>query len=304
MPPKAPETDPAATEPAGADASLKGAPATDSPTPDAPQARAPVPVAPQGAEPLVARPTLDAWDLARKQAELDRLNEAIAAREADLDAYDRLLAAFRVRYGTRLAGPYAELEALEAQIAARKAALKPGDASQARKAERLQAELEGWGPAASAEPPGRVAPADDLKALYRGLTKRIHPDHAADPEDAGRRQAAMIRANAAYAAGDRQTLLWLAARFGADEPEEATGVDAQLDRLAARIKQAGGRLAAAEAAYQAAQGTDLARLMRRAEAAEAEGRDLLGKLAAEAQAAVEDRRKRLRALDRRVEKRR
>jgi hypothetical protein len=264
--------------------------------------------APAPAEPLVARPTIDDWDLARKQAELSRLDEAIAAREADLDAYDRLLAAFRLRSGTRLAGPYAELEALEAQIAARKAALKPGDASQQRKAARLQAELAGWGGSAGPEPvsgsAARVAASDDLKALYRGLTKRIHPDLAADPEDAERRQAAMIRANAAYAAGDRQTLRWLAARFGADEPEEATGVDAQLDRLAARIKQAGERLAAAEAAYQEAQGTDLARLMRRAEAAEAEGRDLLGKLATEAQAAVADRRKRLRALDRRVEKRR
>lgn len=254
-------------------------------------------------QPLVNRPTIDDWDLARKQAELDRLEAAIQAREADLDAYDRQLATFHVRYMGRLAGPYAELSALELQIAARQAALKPGDGSKQRKAERLAAELEGRGPrSASRDGVPAAPPSDDLKALFRALTKKIHPDHAEDAEDGARRGAAMIRANAAYAAGDRATLAWLAARFGVDAPSEDAGVDAKLDRLAARIRQAAERLGSADAAYAAAEATDLARMMRRAALADAEGRDLLGKLAGEVEEHLADLRKKLRALERRVAK--
>lgn len=48
---------------------------------------------------------------------------------------------------------------------------------------------------------------DDLRAVYRKLARRFHPDTTTDPEDQKRLSVVMARINAAYSARDMNTLL-------------------------------------------------------------------------------------------------
>lgn len=240
-------------------------------------------------------------ELARRQIDLARLERALAEHEAAWRAYAGELEAFRRRYLQAFGALFAELEELDAQIAERAAQVRPADNARRNKAERARARLAPR-PAGDGEAPAtpKPTPTDELRALYRALTKRIHPDLADDDDERARRAALMVEANAAYATGDLAALAYLAARQEPVGPAEADDAPA---RLARRIALAEGQLARAEARRAAAEASDLARLMRRVAKAEEAGRDLFRKLAAELEEELKHARKRLRALTRRAEKR-
>lgn len=248
---------------------------------------------------LAPRPTPEATDLARRRVDLARLERSLAEEEAAWAAYADALDAFQRRYLTAFGATLGELDALDAEIAERAAAVRPDDASKQRRAARARARLAPPQPGREAATPPKPTPTDELRALFRALTKRIHPDLAADEDERQRREALMVQANAAYAAGDVAVLAHLAAH----QAPEAAEAGHALEALARRIALTTALLGRAEARRQAAEATPLARLMRRVSTAEADGRDLFRKLAAELEDEVKQARKRLRALTRRAEKR-
>jgi hypothetical protein len=235
---------------------------------------------------LVPKPGPEQRELAMLQAELGRLERDMAEREARLAAMKADQGAFEHRYWRTFAATYATLDDLEATIAERAADLDPTDQTKRRKAERLRA-----GNLQAPEPEARAEQTDELKALYRALSKRVHPDLApGEPE----REALMAKVNAAYQRGDVALLTQLL--LGQEPGSTMERVEAQI----AAVKQ---RLAQADAAIATADATPLARLMRHEARARAEGRDLFAKLARELADEERALRKRLKALERRLDRR-
>jgi prefoldin subunit 5 len=122
----------------------------------------------------------------------------------------------------------------------------------------------------------------ELKRLYRSLARRFHPDMGVDEADRDHRTQMMMAINAAYAAHDLERLRELALEpdsggtFDPAQPLERQVelLRAELVRLERRLREVRRELAGLEQHKSA-------RLMRRAEKAEAEGRDFFAELAAQ-----------------------
>lgn len=119
-----------------------------------------------------------------------------------------------------------------------------------------------------------------LKQLYRQLARRFHPDLALEGADRAYRTGLMMAINAAYAAGDLDALRRLAAE--PDSAPRAPRTDQELaEALAREVEHCRRRLAEIAGELLTLERHDSARLMKRAERAAAEGRDLLAELAAD-----------------------
>lgn len=119
-----------------------------------------------------------------------------------------------------------------------------------------------------------------LKQLYRRLARRFHPDLALDEVDRAYRTDLMMAINAAYAAGNLEELERLA-----EEPDSISRAPQSLEELAVdlqrEIERCRRRLIEIATELATLEEHDSARLLRRAERAAAEGRDLLAELAAD-----------------------
>lgn len=142
------------------------------------------------------------------------------------------------------------------------------------------------------EPPATTLAADELaalKQLYRQLARRFHPDLALDEADRAHRTQLMMAINTAYAMGDLRRLELLAL-----EPDSISNLPDGDEALAAalerEIERCRARLAEIERELATLDNHDSARLMRRAERAAAEGRDLLEEMARDLRGRVSERR--------------
>ncbi len=119
-----------------------------------------------------------------------------------------------------------------------------------------------------------------LKQLYRQLARRFHPDLTEDEATRAYRTDLMMAINVAYAAGDLAALQRLA-----EEPDAAPRGPQTDEALAAALQRevdhCRRRLAEIAAELATLERHDSARLLRRAERAAAEGRDLIAELAAD-----------------------
>lgn len=119
-----------------------------------------------------------------------------------------------------------------------------------------------------------------LKQLYRQLARRFHPDLVLDEADRAYRTDMMMAINAAYAAGDIETLERLANEpdtisYEPRSPEELIATfQREMDHCRRRLAEIAAEMAMLE-------NHDSARLMKRVEKAAAVGRDLLTELAAD-----------------------
>lgn len=121
---------------------------------------------------------------------------------------------------------------------------------------------------------------DSLKQLYRRLARRFHPDLALDETDRAYRTDLMMAINAAYSGGNLEALERLALEPDSIShaphslQELAAALEREIERCRRRLHEIAGELATLEQHHST-------RLMRRAEQAEANGRDLLAELAAD-----------------------
>lgn len=121
---------------------------------------------------------------------------------------------------------------------------------------------------------------NSLKQLYRRLARRFHPDLALDETDRAYRTDLMMAINAAYSTGNLEALERLAqepdsiSRAPHTLEELAAALEREIERCRRRLHEIAGELSTLEQHHSA-------RLMRRAEQAEAHGRDLLAELAAD-----------------------
>lgn len=122
----------------------------------------------------------------------------------------------------------------------------------------------------------------EIKRLYRSLARRFHPDMGVDEADRDHRTQMMMAINAAYAAGDLPRLRDLAL-----EPDVAAGdaagrpYEQQVERLRRELLRLERRLKEVQRELAELERHKSARLLRRAQRAEADGRDFLAELAAQ-----------------------
>ncbi|MDT0307090.1 hypothetical protein RM780_08955 [Streptomyces sp. DSM 44917] len=196
-----------------------------------------------------------------------RLEQAVRAAETALIEFEIAVETFRIEvenfsrlHEQRLGPLYARLEELDARVAEAVAARTGDPADVARAAEARAAiapmprvselfhgwlDSEGHSPEGYAmltgqavQPPPRVRPGEEARAVYRELVRTCHPDLAADPAERDRRDAFLVRVNQAYAHGDAEALRALAEeweRTGGHPPEPPDELT-RGEELAARLE--------------------------------------------------------------------
>lgn len=251
---------------------------------------------------IILQPSADALALQDRRAQLAAARARVTECEAELAQLRAQLLSFEARYMRQVGVLYAELDRLEARITEREVDLYDSDAARSRAEEARQRAQESHDAAFGAEAEVQeFDPPPSLKALFREVAKRIHPDLARDAAEEQYCHLLMARANEAYRRGHADVLQ----RMLDDQLELHAAVAgesaaAEMLRTARQIAQAEREVARFEAERYALLSTDLAQLYVDAEAAAREHRDLLSELAAGVREQIADAERRLELVDRQV----
>lgn len=251
---------------------------------------------------MVLQQTPEAAALLEGRERLAGLRVALREREAEVEQVRAQLKVFEMRYLRQVGGLYAELDEWEARIAEREVDLYDSEPARrrAREArERARETLDATsGEAGELE---EVEPPPGLKALFREVAKRIHPDYATDDAERTHLTLLMMRANQAYGRGDVETLQRLLddySEVNAASAEE--GAAAELQRMLRQVRHAERDLATLEAEGEALRMSELGLLQVDAEVAAGEDRDLLAELASSLREQVADSHVRFERIDRQI----
>jgi hypothetical protein len=219
-------------------------------------------------------PTQADIELAGLRAELTRLLRVLSMRERALDELRHHLLAFEGRYIRQVGKLYKQLDEWENKTAS----LHKGGEDVA---DLEDAPVE-TSPATDAKPLPRPAalPAASLRALFRELALRIHPDHALDPADELRRTRLMAQANDAFRRKDARLLRRMLRGFDGLADAFPAALEEEIREAREAVEQAARDVAAVESDFVALDASPLAELERSALAAAREGRDLLAEMAA------------------------
>lgn len=223
-------------------------------------------------------------ELQRKLAELAALETELADRELQLVTLQTRLAAFERRYWRIVGVRYARLDELSAQIAELLARQDPSDSEASRQARdarrRAEVSKESAPKAAEGDDKADSAPSEELKRVFRETAKQLHPDLAADEDEAKHRHSFMAEANAAFRARDAGALSDILRRFH-ESPERIKGqsVGERLVRTIRQIAQARRRLDAITHEIAELKSSESYRLCVKVVEARRAGRDLLAEMA-------------------------
>ncbi|HTU33692.1 MAG TPA: J domain-containing protein [Candidatus Acidoferrum sp.] len=123
-------------------------------------------------------------------------------------------------------------------------------------------------------------PSMDLRAAYRDVAKRVHPDFAVSERDRRRREALMKEVNSAYQRGDLDALRRILEEHeqGVELPTGNAHLSG-LERVVRQIAQIRARLERIELEITSVFASDIGNLKQRADAAQARGHDLLSEMA-------------------------
>ena len=251
---------------------------------------------------IILQPGPNAADLAEKRERLAAVRAALAEREADIAQIRSQLKAFEGRYLQRVGVLYAQLDEIVARITEREVDLYDSDSSRRRAQEARQRAKETHEAAFGVDQePDEFDPSPSLKALFREVAKRIHPDFASDEAEQKHFTLLMTRANQAYSRGDAETLQ----RLLDDHLEVLASVADEGDalallRLVRQIQHAERDIAALDREQQTLLGSEIGQLYTAAEAASQESRDLLAELAGSLRERIADAQYRLEFVDRQV----
>jgi len=223
-------------------------------------------------------------ELARKREELALLQAELAERELFLTNLRAELAAFEGRYLRQVGTLYAELDEWNAKIAERLAKEEGTEESRSAAAQaRTQADESDSAVHGEAAKAQEFIPSAELKALYREVAKRVHPDLATDEADRQKRDQLMAEANAAYQRGDAEALRRILEDYESS-PESVrgagAGIGADLVRVLRQLKQVRDRIATIILEVANLAEGETAKLKAKSDIAATEGRDLLAEMAA------------------------
>ncbi len=224
-------------------------------------------------------------------AELDRGRDQIAELDLEIETLREELASFEVSLGTRMGVLEHELKRIEGLVehlerwvelllaAPRREVGKRGRRTDARRSERLHRDQVNT-PEDDEEPaPLPKEPDERLKAAYRRLARRFHPDLARSEEERVRFGNLMARINALYRAGDRERLEAMEGEAGETDGDEGEAGSAEhLKRLEERLKWMHTVLANLREERTQIERSHTGVLYRNVEQARAQGRDLIDEM--------------------------
>lgn len=227
--------------------------------------------------------TPEETELAHKSRELAAVREVLAQRERELEHLRDQLFSFEGRYIRQVGVLYRQLEEWEERIAELLVSREsPEDrAAQLLKSqeESMAAEIDAMVAESQGEAPQE--PALDLKALFRELAKRIHPDFATDHHDERHRTRLMAQANEALRREDAAALQrMLNGHDPSIDLSNPAAVRAELKRVKKLIREVQQDTASAASEMDALAHSEMAKLRDSTTAAALHGRDLLAELAA------------------------
>jgi hypothetical protein len=201
-------------------------------------------------------------EIAAKRAELQTLEDALAARESELASLQTGVREFEFTYLAAVGEKFDELAEIEKQIAATLGQQVTDEDY------TVSTELEGG--------QTKFHAAENLKKLYREVARLCHPDLAGNEAERAQRHKLMIAANQAYEAGaeDRlQALLQAETSLAELTHQSLTASDlAQVLRALTTTQE---RLAEIEAEIERVKHSELYRLQQRAARAAAMGHNFL-----------------------------
>jgi hypothetical protein len=254
---------------------------------------------------IVRHLTPEEEELHRKREELAAIRSALAERELKLADFRSQLAVFQGRYMRQVGVLYAELDDWQARIAELQAKLDGSESARERAAQaRDQARTTHEAAHGEASKAPDFQPSADLKALFREVAKRVHPDFAKNAEDEHRRTRAMAQANEAYSRGDADALQRILDEYRDDSDSvPGEGIGAELIRIIRQLSQAKKRLAAIEKELSELRQSEIALFHQDAETAQQQGRDLLAELATAAREKIAKAKKNHEVLSKGMERR-
>lgn len=239
------------------------------------------PVAKQTSRAVVsADPELDRW-----RAEVSRRQGQAAELEADLMESRESLAAFQREFEARLGPPMQRVNELHERLqSARRAAMQRMWAESRYGSKFVDVEEQfrtAWtqtDTGAPPPPPPKVTPnvESDIKALYRELAKRFHPDLAATEEERAWRTPRMAVINAAYAARDLATLQKFAAMEDRDFEAKVDSREALLESLRRECERLDELIENLEREFDELANSPALQMQLNASMAKRSGRDLIG----------------------------
>ena len=223
-------------------------------------------------------------ELRVKQAELDGLLDQLSEKELDLETLHAEINTFFRTYNAAILPKVAEAKDLRARLAQATYVLDPTDTARSESqearssADEAERDRQGQPQPPKDDQPGQhesFTPSAELRALYRDLIKKAHPDLGKDDDDRRRRHEFMVRVNQAYEEGDFVALQALSDEWatGAGGPE-GESVGEQLVRLIRQISDVRSRLVSVDAEIESVKASDDYGLLQQAEEARLEGRDL------------------------------
>jgi DNA repair exonuclease SbcCD ATPase subunit len=226
-------------------------------------------------------------ELIKKRGELAEVQAVLGERELELADVRKQLAGFESRYLRQVGTLYAELDEWNAGLCELRAKSSATEAAkQAASRAREQAQHTYNQAHGEASQTFETPPSAELRAVFREIAKRIHPDLAKDGSDRELRTRLMADANRAYAKGDFETLQRIMRQYE-HSAVPGEGVGAQLVRVIRQISQARRRVEDIEDELARLGESSTARLRQDCDSAAAEGRDLLHELAADVSNKIE-----------------
>ena len=226
---------------------------------------------------LFRQPSPEEAKLFRSRARLAVLRAALAEREASLADLRAQLNSFEGRYIRQVGVLYIQLDEWEERIAELNSPPRIPEAADQPRPPSTEAVTE--------SAPRQVLLG--LKALFREVAKRIHPDFARDHQDERHRTHLMAQANDAFRRDDASILQRMLNGY---DPSTDTGdtpdTPAELARVRAQIDQATQDIEIIDAELEALAQSEMAQLKQRTTHAALHGRDLLAELAARVKGSI------------------
>ncbi len=222
-------------------------------------------------------------ELKEKRAELDQLEDTLAARETELAVLQSSVREFELTYLEAIGQKFDELADIEKQIAATLGQQVTDDDY------TISNELECG--------QTKFHAAENLKKLYREVARLCHPDLADNEQERAYRHKLMIAANQAYEAGaeDRlQSLLSSESSFAELTRQSLSAIDlVQVLRALVTTQE---RIVELEAELARVKNSELYRLKQRADRAAAIGHNFLQELVSQVERQIRKSQNRLTTL--------